>query len=75
MAKVKGGRPQRDNKNTFDIRIFDKDDAAAMKVQIIDYTSLDENPALIRYEGWIEKRPWPRILTGVISKSRNFWWI
>jgi hypothetical protein len=53
-------RPRQDNENLFDIRLFDRDEAESMKVQIKDYTSLDKNPTLIHYEGWIENKPWSR---------------
>lgn len=39
----------------FDIRIFDDSEALAKKVQVKDYTSLDEHPDLILYEGWFDE--------------------
>lgn len=35
----------------FDIRVFDESDALARKVQVNDYTTLDEHPGMILYEG------------------------
>jgi hypothetical protein len=45
---------QRKNTNdgVFDFRIFDDGDAKAKKVEVTAYTSLDERPDLIIYEGW-----------------------
>jgi len=40
----------------FDIGIFDDSEAMARKVQVKDYTSLDECPDLIIYEGWFDER-------------------
>jgi hypothetical protein len=40
---------------TFNIRVFDDSEARAKKVQIKDYTSLDECPDLIIYEGWFDE--------------------
>jgi len=40
---------------TFDMRIFDPAEAEAKKVQVKDYTSLDEYPDLIVYEGWFDE--------------------
>jgi hypothetical protein len=37
------------------IRIFDDSDAQARKVKVKDYTSLDECPDLILYEGWFDE--------------------
>jgi len=38
----------------FDCRIFDQSEAEASELQIKDYTSLDEHPELILYEGWFD---------------------
>lgn len=39
----------------FDMRVFDESEALAKKVQVKDYTSLDERPDLIIYEGWFDE--------------------
>jgi hypothetical protein len=39
---------------TFNIRVFDDSEAIAKKVKVKDYTSLDECPDLIIYEGWFD---------------------
>ena len=39
----------------FSIRVFDESEALAKKVQVKDYTSLDERPDLIIYEGWFDE--------------------
>jgi len=40
---------------TFNIRVFDNSEAIAKNVQVKDYTSLDECPDLIIYEGWFDE--------------------
>jgi hypothetical protein len=40
----------------FNIRVFDDSEAIARHVQVKDYTSLDECPDLIIYEGWYDER-------------------
>jgi len=40
---------------TFNIRVFDNSEAIAKKVQVKDYTSLDESSDLIIYEGWFDE--------------------
>jgi hypothetical protein len=40
---------------TFDIRVFDDSEAKAKKAQVKGYTSLDECPDLIIYEGWLDE--------------------
>ena len=37
------------------IRVFDNSEALAKKVQVKDYTSLDERPDLIIYDGWFDE--------------------
>jgi hypothetical protein len=39
----------------FDVRVFDESEAEAKKIQVKDYTSLDERPDLIIYEGWFDE--------------------
>jgi hypothetical protein len=39
----------------FNIRVFDESEALAKKVAVKDYTSLDERPDLIIYEGWFDE--------------------
>lgn len=41
-------------KKVFDVRVFN-DNAAAKKVKVRDYTSLDEHPELILFDGWFDK--------------------
>jgi hypothetical protein len=40
---------------TVNIRVFDNSEAIAKKVQVKDYTSLNECPDLIIYEGWFDE--------------------
>ncbi len=39
----------------FNIRVFDESEALAKKVQVKDYTSFEERPDLIIYEGWFDE--------------------
>jgi len=41
---------------TFNIRVFDNSESIAKKVRVKDYTSLDECPDLIIYEGWFDEK-------------------
>lgn len=40
----------------FNIRIFDESEALAKKIQVRDYTSIDEHPDLIIYDGWFDEK-------------------
>ncbi|MFC1863205.1 hypothetical protein ACFL1Z_04545 [Thermodesulfobacteriota bacterium] len=45
--------PQR--KKVLDFRVFDTEEAEAIKVTIKDYVSLNTHPELILYDGWIDE--------------------
>ncbi len=47
-------RRRQESKDAFDIRVFDEVEAAASKVKVQDYTTLDEHPELILFEGWFD---------------------
>jgi hypothetical protein len=48
-------RKNPDAEKAFNIRIFDESEALAKKVQVDDYTSFDERPDLIIYEGQFDE--------------------
>ncbi|MBA7506561.1 hypothetical protein ES706_05253 [subsurface metagenome] len=50
-------RQWQENRNVFDIRVFDEYEAAKRDIKIIDNSSLDEHPELVLYEGWYCKEP------------------
>jgi len=49
-------RPRQEGKDSYDVRVFEEGKAAQMNVNVRDYTSLDEHPELILYEGRFDKR-------------------
>lgn len=49
-------RPRSDAKERYDVRILNLSTAAQAKVIVKDYTSLDEHPEVILYEGWYDKK-------------------
>ena len=40
----------------FNIRVFDESEAIAKKIEVKDYTSLDQHPDLTIYEGWFDEK-------------------
>jgi hypothetical protein len=48
-------RPKGEEKDTFEVRVFDDTQAASRKIAVKDYNSLSEYPELILYEGWYNK--------------------
>jgi hypothetical protein len=49
-------RPRGGGKDCWDVRVFDEVKATQGNVAVKDYTSLDEHPELILYEGWFDKK-------------------
>jgi len=49
-------RPQSEEDKIFDVRVFDGAQVAEKKVSIKNYTSFDEHPELVLYEGWFNKK-------------------
>ena len=49
-------KPREGMEHCYDIRVFDENDAAAKKVRVRDYTSLDDHPELILVDGWYNKK-------------------
>ena len=49
-------RPRQEEKDCYDARVFDERKAAQKKVTVKDYTSLDDHPELILYEGWFDRK-------------------
>jgi hypothetical protein len=43
-------------KYRYDVRVFDEMQAGARGVRVRDYTTLDEHPDLILFEGWYDKK-------------------
>ncbi|MBU2607852.1 MAG: hypothetical protein KKF26_00885 [Chloroflexi bacterium] len=48
-------RQRTEGKHRFDFRVFDGNQVAASKIKVKDYTSLDNQPELVLYEGWFDK--------------------
>lgn len=49
-------RKSAEGKPGFDIRVYDEREMTEKKVKVKDYTSLDERPDLMLYEGWFDRQ-------------------
>jgi hypothetical protein len=49
-------RPKEGLNDTFEVRVFDGNQAASKKITVKDYHSLTEHPELILYDGWYNTR-------------------
>lgn len=48
-------RKSANGETSFNIRVFDESDARAKKIEVKDYSTLDEHPDLVLYEGWFNE--------------------
>lgn len=48
-------RPRGEKRGCFDVRVFDDVQARSRQIAIRDYSSLDDHPELITFEGWYDK--------------------
>lgn len=48
-------RPRGADKKQFDFRVFSQSDAEKAGVKIRDFTSLDDHPELILFQGWLDR--------------------
>ena len=55
--KLKGVVRQRpEGKDSFDFRVFDLAEATSKNLKIKDFSSFDDHPELIPYQGWFDKK-------------------
>jgi hypothetical protein len=45
-------------KHRYNVRVFDQALAAGKGISVVDYTTLDDHPELILFEGWYDRRSW-----------------
>ncbi len=48
-------RQRTDGKHRFDFRVFDGAQVAEKKVKVRDFTSFDDHPEVVLYQGWFDK--------------------
>jgi hypothetical protein len=49
-------RPNGADKDTFEVRVFDPNRLAERGIKVADFTTFDQHPEMILYEGWFNKR-------------------
>jgi hypothetical protein len=49
-------RPREGAEYCYDVRVFDANHAAKKGIPVRDYTSLDQSPEIILFEGWYSKK-------------------
>ncbi len=57
-------RKKEESKNVFLIRVFDERMTGSSGVSVKNYTSLDDHPELVLYEGWFNKESGKVQITG-----------
>jgi len=51
-------RPSHNEKDRYDVRVFDETQASSRGASIENYNSLDQHPELILFEGWYDRKSW-----------------
>ena len=49
-------RPQKEDGEVYDVRIFDEWSAQQNQIRVINYMSLDMHPELVLFEGWFDRK-------------------
>ena len=49
-------RPQKEGGDVCDVRVFDEWSAQQNKISILNYGSLDNQPDMILFEGWFDRK-------------------
>ena len=49
-------RSKGEDKDSFEIRVFDQSKVSEKGIKVRDYNTFDEHPEMILYEGWFNKR-------------------
>lgn len=52
------------DKDPMEVRVFDPSQAADKGIKVRDYHTFDENPEMILYEGWFNKRTFESKIQG-----------
>ena len=58
-------------KHRYNVRVFDQAQAAAIGISVVDYTSLDDHPELILFEGWYDRRSWKARINEMVKPEES----
>jgi hypothetical protein len=58
-------------KHRYNVRVFDQAQAAGMGISVVDYTSLDDHPELILFEGWYDRRSWKARIKEMVKPEES----
>ena len=58
-------------KRRYDVRVFDQAQAMAMGISVVDYTSLDDHPELILFEGWYDRKSWKARINEMVKPEES----
>ena len=58
-------------KHRHNVRVFDQAQATAMGISVVDYTSLDDHPELILFEGWYDRKSWKARIKEMVKPEES----
>jgi hypothetical protein len=64
-------RKSQRGKHRYNVRVFDQAQAAAMGISVLNYSSLDDHPELILFEGWYDRKSWKADIKEMVKPEES----
>ena len=64
-------RKSQRGKHRYSVRVFDQAQAATMRISVVNYSSLDDHPELILFEGWYDRKSWKAHLKEMVKPEES----
>ena len=58
-------------KHRYNVRVFNQAQAAAMGISVVNYSSLDDHPELILFEGWYDRKSWKANIKEMVKPEES----
>jgi hypothetical protein len=58
-------------KHRYNVRVFDQAQAAAMGISVLNYSSLDDHPELVLFEGWYDRKSWKADIKEIVKPGES----
>jgi hypothetical protein len=62
-------RKSQRGKHRYNVRVFNQ--AAAMGISVVNYSSLDDHPELILFEGWYDRKSWKADIKEMVKPEES----
>jgi len=58
-------------KHRYNVRVFDQAQAAGKGITVADYTTLEDHPELILFEGWYDRKSWKARIKEMVKPEES----